>query len=524
MRAPLLMEFANARLELTRLPELAPSQTLELPGAQAHLFGRPGWLVNYRELAYEGAEAALAALPELLNAYLADPAQGRHLLARLSGAFLLLIARGGRLEQVITSDELPNLVYWHWRQGQVVISDHWRDFALGRDLKDPAAYSLPNLRWFSARKTCIPGQTWLEGLYRLRPATIYRLEGDGLVEQAAVYPLPVPGQRLGNDELYAVVGRRLGPGPFSLCYSTGIDSHHLLSSLAPRVQDVCTIYYSAPFQDQERSREASAALVNCLAAGKPYTPVAVDLADPSQVPFTEHAVLTDPFAAHHSCSMYRLFAAAQSQQVVTGQNADTMQFFALTSRMGPKELLFKSPASRQSPAGRLYYRWSAARSFGRPPLQGMLARRMLLGLGDQMARLTGPHGYWPIFYFKRIHNMTTGNTALFKNAARYWGKQVFFPYTEPLVFYVAAYYRRPLRLLLNPKGPLKARYHYLRHSQIELPFGQGRPFRESPLFAQAAQGLERVQPQLKAFFETQVREPMALVVLYTFARLALEGR
>jgi hypothetical protein len=339
-----------------------------------------------------------------------------------------------------------------------------------------------------------------------------------------VYPLREPGQELSGQELYEVVGRRLGPGPFSLCYSTGIDSHHLLSSLAPRIKDVCTIYYRAPHQDQERSKEAAAALVNCLAAGKPYTPVAVDLADPGQVPFTEHAVLTDPFAAHHSCSMYRLFAAAQSQQVVTGQNADTMQFFALTSRMGPKELLFRSPASRQSPAGRLYYRWSAARSYGRPPLGGMLERRMLLGLGAQMARLTGPHGYWPIFYFKRIHNMTTGNTALFKNAARYWGKQVFFPYTEPLVFYVAAYYRRPLRLLLNPKGPLKARYRYLRHSQIKLPFGQGRPFRESPLFAQAAQGLDRLEPRLKAFFETQAREPMALVVLYTFARLALEGR
>lgn len=516
------LEFANARVELKRLPELQPGQTLSLAGARVHLLGRPGWLVHYDQLAYSHDPGAVAAtIEELLAAYLAGPAAGRHGLARLSGAFLFLIERQGRLEEVITSDELPNMVYWYALPDRVVLSDDWRDYAGRVDLGDPSSYSEPNLRWFSARKTCLPGQTWLKGLHRLRPATIYRVGDGGLEPALAVYPLPVPGQRLGLEELYAVVGRRLGPGPYSLCYSTGIDSHHLLRSLGGRISDVCTIYYAAPHQDRERSREAAAALLNCLAAGRPYSPVAVDFADPANIAYMEHAVATDPFAAHYSCSMYQLFATARSPQVLTGQNADTMQFFALTSRIGPKELVCKSPVSSQSPPARLYYRWAAARSYGRLAVGGMVDRRLLAGLGAQMRDLTGPHGYWPIFYFKRIHNMTTGNTALFKNAARYWGKQVCFPYAEPLVFYVAAYYRRPLRRLLDPKGPLKARYQYLGHDQIKLPFGQGLPFGDSPLFAQAARRITARAPRLKEHLDSLVREPMARVVLYTFADLAL---
>lgn len=99
----------------------------------------------------------------------------------------------------------------------------------------------------------------------------------------------------------------------------------------------------------------------------------------------------------------------------------------------------------------------------------MVNSRMLCGLGQRMLALTGPRGYWPILHFKRIHNMTTGNTALFRNASRYWGKPVLFPYLEPLVFYVSAYFRRPLGDVLNPKGHLKRQYHYLRHSQSPWP-------------------------------------------------------
>ncbi len=519
------LEFANALVKISRLPELQQAEALTLGDTKVYLLGRPGWLVHYRNLAYDSDPGAVAqALEPLLAAYLEDPESGRHHLARLSGAYVLLLERLDRLVQVITSDEIPNTVYWFQREGELVISDDWQDFTQARELADPAAYNRSNLAWFSAKKTCAPGRTWLKGLNRLMPATVYQAAADGLTPLKAVFPLQKAGAQLGEKELYEVVGRRLGPGPHSLCYSSGIDSHHLLESFRGRIDDVLTISFSEPYQDSERSREAAAAAINCRQLGKPYRHVEVDFTDPQMAEYLAHSVKTDPFAAHYASSMYQLFATSSCGQVITGQNADTMQFFALTSKIGLKQLFKKSPVSSQTPLARLYYRWAAATSYGRRGPKGMVDRRMLLGLAGQMLQLTGPRGYWPIFHFKRIHNMTTGNTALFKNAARYFNKQVFFPYTEPLVFYVAAYFKRPLSSILDPKKQLRARYRYQRHEDLEAPSGQGLPFNESPLFAQAARRLQKAAPALKRYFDSLVSQPMALVVLYTFAAGALASK
>lgn len=522
LEKPLHLELANTLIKINRLVELQQVKTLTVGDTRVHVLGWPGWLVDYADLTYESGPGAVGeALEQILAGYLADQEAGRHHLAKLSGAFMLLVERQGRLVGLITSDELPNTVYWFQREGELVISDDWRDFTSAKNLDDPAVYSRSNLRWFSAKKTCAPGQTWLRGLGRLRPATIYQVAADGLTPIKAIYPLKEAGPELGEKELYEVVGRRLGAGPHTLCYSTGIDSHHLLETFKDRIDDVCTISFRAPYQDTERSMEAGAAAINCERMGLKYHHIEVDLADPKLVGYLEHATDSDPFAAHYAGSMYQLFATAEHDKIITGQNADTMQFFALTSKIGLKQFFFKSPISSQPPQARLYYRWAAAASHDRLALPKMIDRRMLMGMAPEMQRLTGPHGYWPIFYFKRIHNMTTGNTALFKNAARYFNKQVFFPYTEPLVFYVAAYFKRPLSSILEPKKHLRARYHYLRHNEIKLPFGQGLPFEQTPLFKQAAHRLAQSAPGLKRHFDSLVTQPMALAVLYTFAARAL---
>lgn len=520
----MLLELNNARVELNRLEELRTDGLIQAAGRQVHIFGRPGWRVDYQRLDYDDDPvAADRALEEALAAWLADPAR-LPALAGLSGAYLILVCRDGALERVLASDELPNTVYWWAQDGRLALSDDWRAFAQGRDLLAWEAYDPEQLAWFSRKKTCAPGRTYLRGLNRLSAATLYAVEEAALRPLAAVCPdPPAQGRRFTWDDLYAVVGRRLGPGPYSLCYSTGIDSHYLLMSQKERIEQIITIYLAAPFQDQERSREASAALINSLAQGKPYQPVGVDFSDPANRQYLDHAAGSDPFAAHHSCSMYQAFARAACPEVLSGQNADTMQFFALTSRMGPKDLLCKSPVSPQSPLARVAYRLEAARSFGGPQPGGMLDRRMLCGMAGPMLALTGPRGYWPILYFKRIHNMTTGNTALFRNAARYFGKPVRFPYLEPLVFYVSAYFPRPLTDILNPKGHLKRRYDYLRHSQIPLAPPQGRPFAESPLFAWAAQRMQVLAPELRQRLDAVVAEPMARVVLYSLAAQAAEA-
>lgn len=514
------LELSNARVELSRRDELRAEGVIQAAGRQVHVLGRPGWRVDYQRLDYDDDPVAVErALEEALAAWLNDPARLPEL-ASLSGAYLLLVCRGGALEQVLTSDELGNTVYWWAQDGRLIISDSWRDFAQGRDLLDPEAYDPEQLAWFSRKKTCAPGRTYLKGLGRLSVATLYQVEGSALTPTAAVCPNPPSGRPFTWDDLYAMVGRRLGSGPYTLCYSTGIDSHFLLMRYTKRIDQLLTIYMAAPYQDQERTLEAAAALVNAVAQDKPYTPVGVDFTKPANREYLDDAVDHDPFAAHSSFSMYQAFSQASCDEILSGQNADTMQFFALTSRIGPKEFVFKSPVSPQPPLTRVAYRWEAARAFGGPKARGMVNRRMLCGLGGRMLALTGPRGYWPILHFKRIHNMTTGNTALFKNASRYFGKPVRFPYLEPLVFYVSAYFRRPLTDALNPKGYLKRQYHYLRHNQLAPAPPQGKPFVESPLFAWAAGCMEDLAPELKQKMDATVMEPMGLVVLYRLAALA----
>ncbi|BEQ16662.1 hypothetical protein [Desulfoferula mesophila] len=517
----MLLEFPNARIELSRREDLRHHGLIEAAGRQVHVLGRPGWRVDYGRLDYDDEPGSVeSALEEALAAWLADPARLPDL-AALSGAFLLLVCRDGALERVVTSDELGNTVYWWSQGGRLVISDTWRDFAQGRDLLAWEAYDPEQLAWLSRKKTCAPGRTYLRGLNRLSVGTLYQVEGAALRASAAVCPdPPADGRDFTWDDLYAMVGRRLGSGPYTLCYSTGIDSHYLLMRYAKRIEQVLTIYMAAPYQDQERSLEAGAALINAVAQGKPYTPVGVDYTDPMNRAYLEDAVEHDPFAAHSSFSMYQAFAQASCGQILSGQNADTMQFFALTSRIGPRELVMKSPVSPQPPLTRVAYRLEAARSFGGPQPGGMVNSRMLCGLGQRMLALTGPRGYWPILHFKRIHNMTTGNTALFRNASRYWGKPVLFPYLEPLVFYVSAYFRRPLGDVLNPKGHLKRQYHYLRHSQSPLAPPQGKPFSQSPLFTWAAGCLEGLAPELKRRVDAVVSEPMGRSVVYCLAALA----
>ena len=518
------LSFANARVELARLPELEPVAEHHIAGRRVLVCGRPGWRVDYEALAYQSEPGAVqAALEEALAAWLE---RGRlSAMAGLSGAFLVLAARGEALEQVLASDELPNTVYWWRGEGGLTISDDWRHFTANIDPLAWDSYDPGQLAWFSRRKTCAPGRTYLRGLNRLSAAVLYAAGPQGLEPISAALPEPpADGRAFSWDELYAVVGRRLGQGPFSLCYSTGIDSHHLLMSRRERIDDVLTIYYAAPYQDTERSKEAAAALVNCLAAAKPYRAVEVDFADPVHRPRLEHSVASDPFAAHYAASMYQLFGQARQELVLSGQNADTMQFFALTSRMGLRQLLFKSPASPQSPLARVAYRREAAASFGGVRPGGMLDKRMLLGLAGEMNRLSGGRGYWPILQFKRMHNMTTGNTALFRNAARFWNKTVCFPYLEPLVFYVSAYFRRPLGDILDPKKHLRRRYHRVEHHAIPLPLGQGEPFAASPLFAWAAQGLQALAPELRQRLDAAADEPLARVALYSFARQAAGER
>lgn len=513
------LSFTNARVEMSRHETLCQVGRFELADYQVQVLGFPGWLVVYEDLSYETHQAEIVrSLEALVNAYLKDP-QLSHGLARLSGEFIFLVSRDGRLERLITSDSLPNSVYWFQADGQVVVSDHvWRHVGRFAPL-EPDSYDARNLQYLSRKKTCVPSYTYLKGLRRLQPATIYTVEGDRLKRKQAVYPKKMHDRDLTYQDFLAVIGRRLESGPYTLAYSSGIDSHHLLETFDERIAEVFNIYFHPPYQDAERSKEAAAAVINCANVGRKLNHIAVDFEAPENLKWLRHAADRDPFACHYNFSMYHFFSHASTDRIMTGQNADTVQWFGLTSEIPFGWAFFTSKLPNyRSDWIRLYYRLCVQRSYNRMKGAGLLNRRLFYDVWPEVQGLVGRDGYWPFMYFKMINNMTSGNTQLFRNAAAFFNKKVFFPYIEPLVLYVSCYWRRPLTTIRKPKAALRASHpNCMHYRDIPRKVHQGLDFSHAPTFKQIAADMQQLSPKLKAMFDQQAKDPNARAFLYLFA-------
>ena len=523
MQENLEIEFTNARVSITRTPELAQAQELDLSGYRLVVLGSPGWLVDYQELTYHTDPGEIdQAQEEALAAWL-DQDERLYELARLSGVFLILVARGDKLERLVTSDNLPNTLY-HLRQGgRLLVSDDPWPVIRSRAL-DIASYSPEDLAYYDRRKTCRPGHTLFPGLHRFQPATLYALAEDGLHRQRAVYFIKRDSGSFNHADFLAVVGRRMPPGRYTLAYSTGIDSHHLLKTFDQWIEDVCTVVYPGPFQDRERTREAAAAVINTVEAAKDLRLVRADFRDLENLKYLRHGVWRDPFACHHSFSVYNMFKTAGQKRLMTGQNADTVQWFGLTSSLPWWRLPLPSPLKNYTwEWQRAWYRLAVARSYGRIVQPELLDRRIFYGCLDLVRPRVGPHGYWHFTWFKMINNMTSGNTAIFRNAAAYFSKEVHFPYIEPLALYVSSYYRRPPASMFEPKRDLRRRYRYLRHTDIKYPVAPGRPPEESPLFQAVARRMQEAAPELKEALDARARGYMTRLFLYEIVIQALEG-
>jgi hypothetical protein len=513
------LSFTNARVEMSRQNSLCQVGRFDLAGYQVQVLGFPGWLVVYEDLSYETHQAEIArSLEALVSAYLKDESLS-HGLARLSGEFMMLLGREGRLERIVTSDQLPNSVYWYAEGDQVVVTDDvWRDISRF-DPMAPDSYDQRNLKYLSRKKTCIPGYTYLKGLHRFQPATIYVMEQGALKRAQAVYPKKMHDRELGYQDFLSVIGRRLEPGPYTLAYSSGIDSHHLVETFEDRIAEVFNIYFHPPFQDAERSKEAATSVINCANLGRKLTHVAVDFEAPENLAWMRHAAERDPFACHYNFSMYHFFKQAGTDRIMTGQNADTVQWFGLTSDIpfGLAFLVSKLP-NYKSDWIRLYYRWCVLRSYDRMVGSGLLNRRFFYGVWPEVRHLVDRDGYWPFMYFKMINNMTSGNTQLFRNAAAYFNKKVFFPYIEPLVLYASCYWRRPLTTLRRPKAALRALHPKCMHyKEIPRKVPQGLDLSHTPAFKQIAGDMAELNPELKTVFDDAANNPQARAFLYLFA-------
>lgn len=513
------MDFVNASLELEQ-EGLGPSRGLAVAGLRVHLLGRPDCLVDYEALAYDWDPAGLERAGEAILAEALGPAGQTHLLARLSGKFLALVEREGRLERVVTPDCLDLRLYHHQQGDRLVITDNPWPFIAGVDVLDPASYSRENLAWFRS-KSCLPGQTYLKGLSRLLPQAVTSLEG-GRVAGARLYHAPPPPRPYSQDDLYAVVGRRLGPGPYSLAYSTGVDSHYLLEQFGPRIADALTMYYVPPFQGVSKTKEVAAAFINCVERGKPLTPVPVDFDDPVNIGYVEHSVRRNPFAAHLTFLFYDLAARAQCPGILTGQNADATLAFAGTTPLPlgrffrPREILRDRGLWRLA-----HIRRTVWKAYSRLEPAAQLDHYYFHGNLELVRGLTEASGYWPMQYYKMINYFQTGDCQAWFNAAACFGKSAHFPFSEPLVYHVSAYCPRPLGEVLDPKGHLRRRYSYLRWSDIAQEVTLGRPMEESLVYRHFAQEMARQAPAIKAMADEAI--PGAHHVRNVFYQMVLQA-
>ena len=163
------LELSNARVELSRRDELRAGGVIQAAGRQVHVLGRPGWRVDYQRLDYDDDPVAVErALEEALAAWLNDP-------ARLPEAGVPV----GRLPAPGVPRRGPGAGAHLRRAGQhgVLVGPGWppdHQRLLARLWPRAAicwtrrAYDPEQLAWFSRKKTCAPGRTYLKGLGRLR--------------------------------------------------------------------------------------------------------------------------------------------------------------------------------------------------------------------------------------------------------------------------------------------------------------------------------------------------------------------
>ena len=502
------MQFscANAEFNVTTKERLGSETVFKHNGKELHLFGQPEYLVLYEELAYENSpEKVGAASEKILMEYLADPGTCSQL-ARLKGDFLVLITQDGQLTEIITPDTLQSTdtIYYCHENGVIKFFDDYKYF-LGKIGKlGPDSYNMENLRNFFITRTCIPGQTYLADLYRLRPNTIYKVIGGKVLKEKILFFPKTSGPALGSKDLLKVVGMRMNDPEYSVAYSTGIDSHHGFWVARDRVPQLVTVYPVRPYQSYQKTREVGAAFINSIKFDKKLTIVPVDYDDPANLDYLDHMVASNPFKSNLNLFMYHLMKHAICDHVITGELSDEFWCISESRAWGFKDL-FTTPGV----AAQIYHRLRTyvhqCRSLKGASQVDLAAKyaaaRLQTGSEAELNQAAELENLWPLSVINMLNGVVTANVDIWNNPARYHGKTMRFPFAEPLVHYVVVNYPKPFTSLLDPKREIRKHHEYLCHTEIKYRMDLGKTMRDSATSQTCHQRMNQSDPELKRFLD-----------------------
>ncbi len=502
------MDFScgNAEFQITKANRLTTRVEFQHNGSTLHLFGSPSYLVRYEDLAYDDAAASVQkAVESILVNYLKDPGRCADL-ARLGGDFLVLITQAGDLKEIITPDTLDSTdtIYFSQREGKLLFSDDYRLFLRGMDLLDPKSYNLPELKHFFTNRTCPPGRTYLAGLFRLQPHTIFKVVGNQVYKEKIIFFPKTDDRPLGTRELLQVFGRRLNHPEYSVAYSTGIDSHLAFRAAQDRVKQLLTVYLKRPYQSHQKTREVGAAFINSIKFDKELTIVPIDMEDPVNIEHHKYSAQANPFKANINNVMYHLMKHAVCDTVITGELSD--EFLCISeSRPWTVRDAIASGAVRQQLyrrlRARLYQRKCITREYQTKFAQQYAATRITTASPAELERAAGLEQSWPLSYLTLINGMVTGNVDHWNNPARFHGKKMVFPFAEPLLHYVVVNSNRPWRAFLDPKWEIRHGQDYLCHKDIQYNLDTGKTFIDSSINRHFHAEMAQAAPELKAFLD-----------------------
>lgn len=534
------MEFActNAEIIITTKDRLGSHNVFKDGDRELHLFGQPEYLVRYEDLAYDEVRSSIdQGVEKILTNYLRNPSTCGEL-ARIKGDFLIAILRDNQMEEIITPDTMDStdFIYYCYKNDKIYFFDDYGYFVKDIDLLDPNSYDIENLNSFFISRICFQGQTYLKGLYRLQPKTIFKIIGGKVLKEKLVFFPKTDDRKFGTSELIKVIGMRMNEPEYSIAYSTGIDSHHAFAVGMDRTKQLLTVYNKRPYQSLQKTREVGAAFINSIKFDKDLTIVPIDAEDAVNIKYVEYSAQANPFKSNLNVAMYHLMDKAICPYVVTGELSDEYLCISESRHWHFSDLLTNRWV-QQTVWNRFKTHVHQRRSLthdNKVELANSYTNfRLQTGSSEELNKVADLEMKWPLSIINAMNGVTTGNIDHWNNPARYFGKKMVVPFAEPLVHYVVANSVKPLTTLLDPKRQLRKQHDFVYHADIKYKLDPGKTFIDSNINHYFHEKMSEAAPELKSFLDRTAsaansklpkRANESKIFSYLLAMRTLEGK
>lgn len=494
-------QFVNAQVQFSNLEELIKVGN---DASQLVLLGRVDAIVDYENLDYLKSKADIDnAVEKALTQYLAEP-KYFHQLSVLTGDFVILQLVSNELIKIITSDSLsPKLtVYYRQHQGQLNISNDFRILTEDIDFTLVDTYDADLLEHCSRARGGLPGKTYLHEVKKLDVRSIYSITSTTIKKEAVIYPSQFR-ENMTVEDYISVVGKKLPDETYSLAYSTGIDSHVLLSSHSDKIDELCTYYFSYPNLGIEKTKASGASVIQAIQRGMTLPKlISVDECDPFGVEFLKHNASFQIYSSHLALNFYRLAQESKNDHLILGETADAMAgFFTHTNEIVLQTLWSDRKRLMWRIVDLLNFRRKMNKRYFKESLAHVLSCYDDKGRLKENIDLNAKAAVWPLFlYFKSSQKIMNSVATVFA-AGDFFNKKIYCPYSEPLSHFAASQWNKSFASVFDPKIEIRKKYNYISdeeiHGQIHKPIGDVQGSILDSILDELTQSLPELSKHLK---------------------------